>query len=281
MDRKALHSHFLSLGWGRDPHSNHVFDFTCQAIESAKGGAILDAGSGFQACKPFFDKSSIYVSQEHPASGAELKNIKEYDILCDAKDIPLADNCVRVVFSNVSLEHMRYPEPFFRESHRVLEPGGKLFIQVSFVYMEHEQPYDFQRPTSFGLKRWFDDAGFTSCEIRPSSSSIYTSMWAAQAAVEEELRRGFKRKYDRLKARMTFAISYWLFAYLKKHCDRGPWAEVQFPIGWTAIGRKAGSPIMNQIPETSTRQFLEKNKSINSHFEGSTLLLGAATVPTT
>jgi hypothetical protein len=117
MNIEEMRKHFRSIGWGEDPHSRHVFDFTMTAARAAKGGVILDAGAGHQACRPFFG-DSIYVAQEHPQSGAEAKGISDFDILCDAKVVPLVDNCVRAVFSNVSLEHMRYPEPFFAEAHR-------------------------------------------------------------------------------------------------------------------------------------------------------------------
>ena len=33
-----------------------------------------------------------------------------------------------------------------------MKPGGKLLLTVPFVWDEHEQPYDFARYTSFGLR---------------------------------------------------------------------------------------------------------------------------------
>jgi SAM-dependent methyltransferase len=185
--------------------------------------------------------------------------------------IPLVDNCVHAVFSNVSLEHMRYAEPFFAEAHRVLEPAGKLFVQVPFIYLEREQPHDYQRPTSFGLKRWLDDAGFASCEIKPSSSSVYALMWAAGLAIDEGRARG---KIDRL----TAWIAKLFFACLKKRYDRGPFEGVQFPIGWTAIGVKGGKPRTDQLTMTinhsvraTIKEFLEKHRVKRTYFENGTL----------
>jgi SAM-dependent methyltransferase len=261
---EEMRKHFISLGWDESPVSKHVFDFTMVAAQTAKGGAILDAGAGYQACRPFFG-DSIYIAQEHPQSGAEAKLISEFDILCDVKVIPLVDNCVRVVFSNVSLEHMRYPEPFFAEAYRVLEPGGKLFVQVPFIYREHEQPHDYQRPTSFGLKRWFDDAGFASCEIKPSSSSIYTVTWAGRLAIDEGRAAG---KIDRL----TASVAKEFFAYLKRRYDHGPFEGVQFPIGWTAIGVKRGEARTDRLAMTA-KDFLEKHRDERAYFENGSLRL--------
>lgn len=266
MTEEEMWSHFLSIGWNNAPHSHHVFDFTMQASRAARGGAILDAGAGHQACRPFFD-DAIYIAQEHPVSGAEAKSIGEFDILCDAKDIPLVDDCVRVIFSNASLEHMRYPEPFFREAHRVLEPGGKLFVQVPFVYLEHEKPHDYQRPTSFGLRRWFDDAGFDNCEVKPSSSSIYSLMWAAGLAMDELAEPGARRP-------LGLRIAKRVFAYVMKRYDAAPSETTQFPIGWTAVGVKRGTPRGERI-DLTTAQFLEKYRAEAAFFEAGVLRLAA------
>lgn len=270
MDRQKAREIFTSIGWRQTHHCNHIFDFTMQAVEEARGGVILDAGAGHQACKPFFAES-LYLAQEHPASGAEAKQLKEYDILCDAKVIPLIDQSVRLIFSNVSLEHMRYPEPFFRESFRVLEPGGALYINVPFVYMEHEQPYDFQRPTSFGLKRWYEDAGFERIEIHPSSSSIYTCLWALKLAMEEEFGRGFESRFKTQQARVVSWVANKVFTRIGSLFDRAPMPTCQFPIGWTARAYKRGQrPESQMIPKA---EFLRRYAIPGSRFSGESLLM--------
>jgi SAM-dependent methyltransferase len=270
MDRQEARKIFTSIGWGHTHHCDHVFEFTMQAVEEAKGGVLLDAGAGHQACKPFFSES-LYLAQEHPASGAEAKQLKEYDILCDAKVIPLKDQSVRVIFSNVSLEHMRYPEPFFRESFRVLEPGGALYINVPFVYMEHEQPYDFQRPTSFGLKRWYEDAGFERVEIHPSSSSIYTCLWALKIAIQEELDRGFDSKLKTYEARLVSECVKKLSPRIGSLFDRAPLSTCQFPIGWTARAYKRGQ--RTQRPMLPKAEFLRQYAIPGAHFSGDSLVM--------
>jgi SAM-dependent methyltransferase len=50
------------------------------------------------------------------------------------------------------LEHVFTPDLFLEEIVRVLKPGGQLLLTVPFVWDEHEQPWDYARYTSFGLK---------------------------------------------------------------------------------------------------------------------------------
>jgi hypothetical protein len=42
----------------------------------------------------------------------------------------------------------------------VLRPNGKLFITTPFLWPEHEQPYDYARYTTFGLKALLEKYGF-------------------------------------------------------------------------------------------------------------------------
>jgi hypothetical protein len=42
----------------------------------------------------------------------------------------------------------------------VLRPDGCLLLTVPFVWDEHEQPHDFARYSSFGLKALLERAGF-------------------------------------------------------------------------------------------------------------------------
>jgi len=43
---------------------------------------------------------------------------------------------------------------------RVLRPGGKLLLNVPFLYRIHEAPHDYYRYTEFALRRFAEQSGF-------------------------------------------------------------------------------------------------------------------------
>ena len=51
-------------------------------------------------------------------------------IECWGHDIPKPDGAYRTIFSNSVLEHIPDVEPVLRESHRLLAPGGRMYVTV-------------------------------------------------------------------------------------------------------------------------------------------------------
>ena len=49
-----------------------------------------------------------------------------------------------------------------------MKVGGKLLLTVPFVWDEHEQPYDYARYSSFGLKSLLEKCGFEIIEHHKS-----------------------------------------------------------------------------------------------------------------
>jgi hypothetical protein len=128
--------------------------------------------------------------------------------------------------------------------------------------------------TSFGLKRWYEDAGFERIEIEPSSSSIYTCLWALKIAMQEEMDAGFPNNPIRQQqARLIHGISKQLIEAISALLDRGPRPGVQFPISWTAKGYKSGprKPAPG-ISGSSKKAFLESHALPDACFSGDTLI---------
>jgi SAM-dependent methyltransferase len=251
-----------TLGWGSGYQSRLVFAFLMEAAaEAGPGGVVLDAGAGHQRYKPFFAES-IYLAQEHPVAGELNKGISEYDILSDVKTIPLQEGCVDLVLSTSSLEHIERPDEFFAEAHRVLVPGGALYVNVPFAYPEHEVPFDFQRPTRYGLRSYYERAGFERVSVQPSSSSTETAEFLLYAIREDSKAPGRSvaaRAWMRF-LRAAYRILYWL---LRRTFDRGPRESSTFPVGWIAKGYKQGER-QAEMRNRTKEEFISDSAELDS-----------------
>ncbi|SEH95577.1 type 11 methyltransferase [Bathymodiolus azoricus thioautotrophic gill symbiont] len=69
-------------------------------------------------------------------------------------------------------EHVFNPNEFLTEINRVTKTGGWLLMSVPFVWDEHEQPYDYARYSSFGLKHILLENGFEVVESRKSNDGL-------------------------------------------------------------------------------------------------------------
>ena len=91
----------------------------------------------------------------------------------DATSLPtFKDKEFDSVLSNQVFEHVFNPNEFLREINRVTKVDGLFLITVPFVWDEHEQPYDYARYSSFGLKHILAENGFEIIEHRKSNNGI-------------------------------------------------------------------------------------------------------------
>ncbi len=82
------------------------------------------------------------------------------DVFYDGRHFPMADASFDAVLCSQVLEHVFTPDEFLCEINRVLRPGGCLVLTVPFVWDEHEQPHDFARYSSYGLRALLERSGF-------------------------------------------------------------------------------------------------------------------------
>ena len=90
------------------------------------------------------------------------------DYYYDGKTFPFKESEFDSVVTNQVLEHVFNPDEFLSEINRVLKINGKLLLTVPFVWDEHEQPYDYARYSSFGLKSLLEKNGFEILDLRKS-----------------------------------------------------------------------------------------------------------------
>ena len=132
-------------------------------------GKVLDIGCGQKPYQGLF-KCDEYIGLE--IDTPENRKIKKADLFYDGKHIPLNDSSIDWVIASEVFEHVFNPDEFLSEIQRVLKPDGGLLISVPFIWDEHEQPYDFARYSSFGLKYLLTKHGFDIVEHRKINNGV-------------------------------------------------------------------------------------------------------------
>ena len=132
-------------------------------------GKLLDVGCG---TKPYENICNVdeYIGLEIDDEGNRQHNYA--DVFYDGKTIPFEDKSFDSILSNQVFEHVFNPNQFLKEINRVTKVGGRFLITVPFVWDEHEQPYDYARYSSFGLKYILAENGFEIIEHRKSNNGI-------------------------------------------------------------------------------------------------------------
>jgi len=120
-------------------------------------GEVLDVGCGRKPYRRFVPATRyVGADVDTPAT----RDYGEVDVYYDGRTLPLADGSFDGVLCSQVFEHVFAPREFLAEIARVLRPGGTLVLTTPFAWDEHEQPYDFARYSSFGLKAVLEQAGF-------------------------------------------------------------------------------------------------------------------------
>jgi SAM-dependent methyltransferase len=81
----------------------------------------------------------------------------------DIHDLKFEDGSFDAVVCWSILEHVPYPQKAISELHRVLKPGGQIWVQLPFLFPYHEGPKDYWRVSPDGLRIWMEDFKEISC----------------------------------------------------------------------------------------------------------------------
>lgn len=134
-------------------------------------GVILDVGAADRWIAAHLPETASYVALDYPATGNEFYNARP-DIFADACHLPVADACVDGVVCLEVIEHVPDPALAVKEIARVLKPGGRAWISMPFLYPVHNEPFDFQRYTEFGLRRDMARAKLEVTDLHRSGHAI-------------------------------------------------------------------------------------------------------------
>ena len=119
-------------------------------------GKLLDVGCGTKPYSSLFDVDE-YVGLDIDSESSRKRGVA--DFFYDGNLFPFSNNEFDSILCNQVLEHVFNPDVFLREINRVMKPGAKMVLTVPFVWDEHEQPYDYARYSSFGLKALLERNG--------------------------------------------------------------------------------------------------------------------------
>lgn len=156
-------------------------------------GRILDVGCGERRVEKKLSPDSEYIGLDYLATASQWYGTKPH-IYGDAARLPIADKCMDNVLVLDVLEHLPNPAACITELARVLRPGGRIVIQVPFLYPIHDAPLDFSRWTIHGLRRLAQNHGLQIIHERTIGSPLETSTLLTNLAlgklVLESARRG-------------------------------------------------------------------------------------------
>lgn len=124
---------------------------------SVLSGRLLDIGCGSKPYQKLFTVEE-YLGLDIDSGHSRKLGIADY--FYDGNVFPFESESFDSALCNQVLEHVFNPDNFLEEIHRILRRDGKLLLTVPFVWDEHEQPFDYARYSSFGLKSLLEKNGF-------------------------------------------------------------------------------------------------------------------------
>lgn len=141
-------------------------------------GRMVDVGCGQQPYRHLFNVDE-YCAVELDTE--DNRRTKRADFFYDGRTLPFDSENFDALLCNQVLEHVPGDEAFIAELARVVKPGGLLVLTAPFVWDEHEQPYDFKRYTSFGLRALLEKHGLSVIDFRKTCADASLIFQVANA----------------------------------------------------------------------------------------------------
>ena len=160
----------LAPNWLIMKINNRAYLRGCHVIQ----GRVIDLGCGTAPYKvDILEKADEYIGVDWHGSLHDQGNV---DVFADLSErLPFPDHSADTVVAFQVMEHLPEPAFFLSECHRILRPGGALFLTVPFMWEVHEAPHDYHRFTRYGLEYLLKKTGFSQSEIRETTGFWQTS----------------------------------------------------------------------------------------------------------
>ena len=201
------------------------------AIDNYAKGRVIDIGCGNKPHEKIFEgKTTEYVGCDIVQS-----DLQKVDVLCEANNIPLADNSFDTAFSTQTIEHVEDHQGLVNEAYRLLKPGGHFIVSGPMYWHLHEEPYDFFRFTKYGFTYIFEKAGFEIVEIIPNGGAWAT---AGQTLIHSFLLSKSKNFFIHTSRFLFHRLRiYWLMNVFFSWLDKIDYNPVN-TLNYVVIGKK-------------------------------------------
>lgn len=156
-------------------------------------GKVLDIGCGDRWVERTIEKPNDYFGLDYPGT-VNLGYRGTPSIFGDGQCLPFADQSFDCVTLLDVLEHMPAPYSAVAEAWRVLKVDGVILIQVPFLYPLHDEPFDFQRWTRYGLQKVCTASGFEVLQFSAVSHPVSTATSLLSIALTKSLLDGIAAK---------------------------------------------------------------------------------------
>jgi SAM-dependent methyltransferase len=153
----------------------------------------------------------------------EISAVPGADVVGVAEALPFADASFDGVVLEAVLEHVPDGDRTLREIHRVLTPGGQLYVDVPFIEGYHGSPEDFRRFTVGGLTAELERHGYSVQARGVSAGPASAVAWimAEFLGLLLSVPRGVGYRYAR---RLGLFIA-WPLRFADRWLDRHPHAD--------------------------------------------------------
>lgn len=143
-----------------------MFDRMLNLLSKKTGSLkILDLGCGYKPWQSFFPNDQYL--------GVDMSLNSYADVIADNHNLPFKDNVFDVIIISEVLEHCDDEYQVIKELRRVAKNQALVYLTLPFLFPLHGVPYDFNRFTSYKLKRLFKKDKIISLR---ESNNIFASL---------------------------------------------------------------------------------------------------------
>ena len=162
----------------------HKFNYFKRAIQSLRKTYISKRKLSYNDLRAFGKKFAtsekaliVYIEFPYKDLLPNAYVFPHYENDCERyypllNDIP--DESYSTVIATGLLEHVKDPERFLKECHRILKTGGKAYISASSTFSVHRGPDDYFHLTQFGMQELISSQNWSEVDIKGSCGPFKT-----------------------------------------------------------------------------------------------------------